>query len=233
MRESRWDKKWWLKEERRQTQRVASGLLKGSPLAPTRQTKTSPEKDTTAENFTYFHISLYVLVYLHPPSIFPLQSLKAAHERETTRAAAVGEVDKHPWPYMRTSQEYTPCNRSLSMPAWQRAARKHPVNETGYFAQPLYAVSFSTCRAFVAGDNGCEIRARAPAPHSGPVSSETVAVTAGLLKQRRPLFFPFLFLRTLFSSPQTCRIWFPFLLFLPLSCPCWSRGPRFNSPCCR
>lgn len=51
------------------------------------------------------------------------------------------------------------------MPVWQRAARKHAVNVPGYFARSLNVVSFSTCRVFIVGDNGCEtILLDAPAP---------------------------------------------------------------------
>lgn len=40
------------------------------------------------------------------------------------------------------------------------------MNETGYFAHSLFAVSFSTCCAFGAGDNGCEIMGLALVPRS-------------------------------------------------------------------
>lgn len=52
-------------------------------------------------------------------------------------------------------------------------------DQTGYFTLSLYAVSFSTCRVFVAGDNGCEIREPTSAWCSGILSSETVCL-AGL-----------------------------------------------------
>lgn len=60
--------------------------------------------------------------------------------------------DKHPLPSVGTHQKYTPCNWGLLMREWRWGAHEHTVNETGYFA-----VSFSTCCAFGAGDNGCEI----------------------------------------------------------------------------
>lgn len=44
------------------------------------------------------------------------------------------------------------------------------MNETGYFAHSLYTVSFSTCCAFGAGDNGCEIMELALAPCSSCLS---------------------------------------------------------------
>lgn len=74
--------------------------------------------------------------------------------------------DKHPLPAVGTHQKYTPCNWGLLIREWQWGARKHTLNETGYFAHSLYTVSFSTCCAFGAGDNGCEIMELALAPCS-------------------------------------------------------------------
>lgn len=62
--------KWWLREKRRQTLRVASGLLKGSPLA--RTSKANENKPWQRRNCRkpnlVLHFSLYILVHLHPPN---------------------------------------------------------------------------------------------------------------------------------------------------------------------